>query len=235
MNCNKIKISIIIPVFNEAVNIDKFLNQFNCDQEKEIIFVDGGSTDNTVNLIKKKGFQIINSAEKKRSYQMNLGAKNAQGNFLLFLHGDTFLPDNYLDSIEHILNQKDIIAGAFQLTINDPKIVFRLLEILINWRSNIFSLPYGDQGIFIKKSTFQEIKGFPNVPIMEDFMLIKMLQKKGIIKISKLSVITSARRWQKLGILKTTLINQMIILGYYLGFNLDKLANFYYQEKRSKK
>lgn len=232
MNCNQTKISIIIPVFNEAANIEKILNQFNFAQDKEIIFVDGGSTDNTVNLIKKKGFHIINSPVKKRSYQMNLGAKKAQGNILLFLHGDTVLSDNYLDSIENILNQKDVVAGAFQLRINDPRIAFRLLEILINWRSNIFSLPYGDQGIFIKKSIFQEIKGFPDIPIMEDFTLIKMLQKKGTIKISKLSVITSARRWQKLGILKTTLINQVIIVGYYLGFDLDKLASFYYQQKR---
>lgn len=123
------------------------------------------------------------------------------------------------------------LRELFLLKIDSDKIIFRLLEIMIKMRSHLFSLPYGDQGIFIKKKIFEKIGGFKNLAIMEDFELIKRLNKKGKIYISSEAVITSARRWEKLGIFKTTLINQLIVIGYYLGINTKKLANFYRQIK----
>lgn len=227
MNKNKPIISIIIPVVNEALNIDKYLSKFSNLLNTEIIFVDGGSEDNTVELIEKKGFNVIKSPVKMRSFQMNLGAKNAQGDTLLFLHGDSILPPHYLTSIKNILAEKNTIAGAFCLKIDSEKKVFRFIELMVNWRSHILELPYGDQGIFIKKAVFQEISGFKEMPIMEDFELVKRLQKLGKIRIASETIITSARRWQKLGIVKTTLINQLMIIGYYLNINPQKLANFY--------
>ena len=234
MNYQKPSFTIIIPVFNEASIIEKYLSQFPNQPNQEIIIVDGGSTDNTVKIVQQKGFQVIESKIKKRSYQMNLGAKKAQGNILLFLHGDTILPDNYGNSITNILAQPNTIAGAFRLQIDAKEKSFRLLEKMINFRSIWLSLPYGDQGIFLKKSVFNEVGGFPDLPIMEDFVLIKMLQKKGKIEIADDGVITSARRWQKLGIFKTTLINQLIIAGYYLGIDFDTLAKFYRNQKSTK-
>ncbi|AFZ54588.1 TIGR04283 family arsenosugar biosynthesis glycosyltransferase [Cyanobacterium aponinum] len=226
-----LKISIIIPVINEEKMLLKTIPILKQYPYVEILFVDGGSQDNTINLIHQAGFKCLSSPILNRSYQMNLGAESAQGDILLFLHGDTILPHNFPQIIIDIVSNSNFIAGAFLLKIDSDKIIFRLLEIMIKMRSHLFSLPYGDQGIFIKKKIFEKIGGFKNLAIMEDFELIKRLNKKGKIYISSEAVITSARRWEKLGIFKTTLINQLIVIGYYLGINTKKLANFYRQIK----
>jgi rSAM/selenodomain-associated transferase 2 len=220
-------ISIIIPTFNEDLIIEKCLSHLQKLEYNDVIFVDGGSQDNTVELIKRNNFKVIKSTLTGRSYQMNLGAAKTSGEILLFLHADTFLPLNYSLFVQSILSQKDSIAGAFRLKIDSDKKIFRLLETMINWRSHFCSLPYGDQAIFLKKSVFEAIGGFPEIPIMEDFKLIKKLQKLGKIRVASESVITSARRWQKLGVFKTTLINQLIILGFYLKINYQTLAKLY--------
>lgn len=221
------EITVIIPVINEEKNLIKLFSNLVQKPEIEFIFVDGGSNDNTVNLIKKAGFKVILSPILRRSYQMNLGAKKAQGKILLFLHGDTILPDNYDKVIIDTVQKNNFIAGAFKLKIDNQKPIFRLIEILVNWRSQYLSLPYGDQGIFIKKQIFESVKGYQDLAIMEDFDLIKRVKKLGKIYIVNASVITSARRWEKLGIIKTTLINQLIIMGYYLKIKPEKLALFY--------
>jgi rSAM/selenodomain-associated transferase 2 len=227
MNSDIYKISVIIPVINEEKNLIKLFSNLAQKPEIEFIFVDGGSKDNTINLIKKAGFKVILSPILRRSYQMNLGAKKAQGKILLFLHGDTILPDDYDKVIINTVQKNNFITGAFKLKIDNQKPIFRLIETLVNWRSQYLSFPYGDQGIFIKKQVFESIKGYQDLAIMEDFELIKRIKKLGKIYIANASVITSARRWKKVGIVKTTLINQLIILGYYLKINPEKLALFY--------
>ena len=190
------KISIIIPVLNEAKVIGINLAKLSANEAIEIIFVDGGSQDNTVDLIKKNQFTVIKYPVAQRSYQMNLGAEKAQGKILLFLHGDTILPPNYLELVTNSLAQKNIIAGAFELKIDAPNLIFRLVESLVNWRSHFLKLPYGDQAIFLTREKFNQVNGFANIKIMEDFELIKRLGKLGQIDIIKHPVITSARRWQ---------------------------------------
>lgn len=221
------QISVIIPVINEEKMLLKTIPILQRYSGLEFIFVDGGSQDNSVSLIRKGGFICLSSPLLRRSYQMNLGAKFATKDILLFLHGDTILPDNFPQIISNLTNQKFFIAGAFLLKIDSHKFVFRLLEILIKMRSHLLCLPYGDQGIFLKKKTFEEIGGFADLAIMEDFELVKRLNKQGKIYIASEAVTTSARRWQKLGIIKTTAINQLVIIGYYLGIKSDKLAHFY--------
>jgi rSAM/selenodomain-associated transferase 2 len=226
------KISIIIPVLNEINSIGNTLKVILPISDIEIIIVDGGSRDETVKFCENLGLKVISSV-KGRSLQMNTGAKFATADILLFLHGDTLLPVNFVPLIQQTLMDNHIIAGAFELKINSPKWGLRWIEKLVKWRSRIFQLPYGDQAIFLRKSTFIEIGGFPEIPIMEDFELIRMLRKKGQIKIVPESVITSARRWEKLGIFKTTLINQIVILGYFLGIKPEKIALWYRGHKKS--
>lgn len=221
------EITVIIPVINEEKNLLKLFSNLIQKPEIEFIFVDGGSNDNTVNLIKKAGFKVILSPILRRSYQMNFGAKEAKGKILLFLHGDTILPDNYDEIIINTVEKYNFIVGAFKLKIDSQKPIFRLIETLVNWRSQYLSLPYGDQGIFIKKEIFESINGYEDLAIMEDFTLIKTVKKLGKIYITNASVVTSARRWEKLGIFKTTLINQLIIIGYSLKIKPEKLAIFY--------
>ncbi|WP_017293563.1 TIGR04283 family arsenosugar biosynthesis glycosyltransferase [Geminocystis herdmanii] len=227
-----INLSVIIPVINEEKNLIKILANLKKYPDIEFIFVDGGSQDNTVKLIKQANFKVILSPILRRSYQMNLGAENAQGEILLFLHGDTLLPPNYHQIIKEIVNQKDFILGAFTLNIDNKKSIFRLLEIMVNVRSNYLSLPYGDQGIFLKKEVFEQLGKYQDIAIMEDFELVKKAQKHGKIYLAKSAVTTSSRRWDKLGIIKTTLINQLIIMGYYLKISPEKLALFYGRMKK---
>lgn len=227
-----INLSVIIPVINEEKNLIKILANLEKHPDIEFIFVDGGSQDNTVKLIKEANFKVILSPILRRSYQMNLGAENAQGKILLFLHGDTLLPPNYAQIINDTVNQQDFILGAFELNIDSKKSIFRLLEIMVNARSNYLSLPYGDQGIFLKKEVFEKLGKYKDIPLMEDFELVKKAQKQGKIYIAKSAVKTSSRRWDKLGIIKTTLINQLVIMGYYLQISPEKLALFYGRMKK---
>lgn len=229
------KISVIIPVLNEASTIQTTLHQVKqAITAIEIIVVDGGSTDNTVKLAQATGAQVLVSLQAGRAVQMNLGATQAKGDVLLFLHGDTFLPDDYASMIATLLSEPKIVAGAFRLSIDGDWLSLRIVEKLVNWRSRFLNFPYGDQAIFLKTSTFKVLGGFPNLPIMEDFELVRQLRRRGKIALTPASVITSGRRWQKLGVWRTTLINQIIILGYLGGVKPERLVGWYQGMRRKK-
>ena len=217
-------ISIIIPVLNEAEIIQLTLNLLQQYSQVEIIVVDGGSQDNTVALAVQTGVKVI-SVHQNRAAQMNAGANIARGDILLFLHADTRLPSNFVELAIETLKPNNVVAGAFELAIDGEDLSLRLIELLVKVRSHLFSLPYGDQAIFISKKAFVDSGGFADLPIMEDFEFIKRIGKG--IAIAPATVTTSGRRWQKLGVWKTTLINQAIIAGYYLGISPTKLSNFY--------
>ena len=219
-------ISIIIPVLDEAAIIRATLNRLQQHSQVEIIVVDGGSKDRTVAIAETTGVRVI-SVPHGRAAQMNAGADIARGKILLFLHADTKLPSNFVESIVETLEPPDVVAGAFELTIEGEAISLRWIEWLVKMRSHLLSLPYGDQAIFIDRAAFIDSGGFADLPIMEDFEFIKRLKSQGKIAIAPVVVVTSGRRWQKLGVWKTTLINQLIIAGYYLGISPTKLSNFY--------
>lgn len=220
------KISVVIPVLNEAETIQRTIFAAQDASNIEIIVVDGGSVDETVEIARKLGLKVLFS-HAGRAKQMNSGAKVATGEILLFLHGDTRLPTNYDYFIREALAIPKIVAGAFELNIEGDLRGLRFVEKMVKARSRFFSLPYGDQAIFLQSSTFRDIGGFKDLPIMEDFELIQQLKKRGKITLIPLPVITSGRRWQKLGVFKTTLINQLIILGYSLGISPSQLARWY--------
>ena len=228
-------VSIIIPVLNEAAIVGRTLEQLQQYSEIEIIVVDGGSQDSTVAIAQQRGVKVLTTTRQGKAAQMNAGANIAQGNILLFLHADTQLPPKFTDLVVETLAQPEVIAGAFELTIAGTSSSLRWVETLVKMRSHWLSLPYGDQAIFISKSAFSMLGGFAELPIMEDFEFIKRARKQGKIALAPAKVITSSRRWQKLGIWQTTLINQLIIAGYYLGISPQKLSNFYRSRGKSKK
>ncbi|MEQ9669321.1 TIGR04283 family arsenosugar biosynthesis glycosyltransferase [Coleofasciculus sp. G2-EDA-02] len=219
-------ISVIIPVLNEASTIGSVLERLMGTNNVDVIVVDGGSRDETVTVARSRNVQVI-STPPGRACQMNAGAARATGDILLFLHADTRLPANFDCLVRQALQEPQTIAGAFELRIDSQQLGLRLIERLVNWRSRFFSMPYGDQAIFLKATSFHHIGGFPNLPIMEDFELIRRLKHQGRIAIVPAFVLTSGRRWERLGIIKTTLINQLIILGYFFGVSPDKLARWY--------
>ncbi|MBV6625085.1 MAG: TIGR04283 family arsenosugar biosynthesis glycosyltransferase [Rivularia sp. (in: Bacteria)] len=229
-NTSTAKISIIIPTLNESPNLKATLASTQTGTNLEVIVVDGGSDDNTVNIAESFGVKVI-SGYQNRACQMNAGAKNAEGDILLFLHADTLLPANFDEMIRTAMQQPSTVAGAFALRINAPDIGLRLVEWGVKWRSKLFQMPYGDQAIFITRNKFERIGGFPEVLIMEDFELIRQLKKAGNITLISASVITSPRRWLRKGILQTTLINQIVIIAYFLGVSPARIRSWYRGEK----
>jgi rSAM/selenodomain-associated transferase 2 len=226
------RISIIIPVLNESANLQRAIDSTQPSENIEVIIVDGGSSDDTCQVAAARGIKVIASPP-GRSKQMNLGAAAATGDILLFLHGDSRLPWGFDQLIRQVINGKQQpIAGAFWLGIEAPHKSLRWVERGVKWRSQVCQMPYGDQGIFLRAKVFNEIGGFPDLPIMEDFELIRRLRQRGKISIVPQPVMTSARRWIQKGILKTTLINQLMVLGYLVGVSPARLVELYRRKKR---
>ncbi|MEG4573230.1 TIGR04283 family arsenosugar biosynthesis glycosyltransferase [Microcoleus sp. N3A4] len=227
-----LKISIIIPVLNEAPTIAPVISSAGNAQNVEIIVADGGSSDGTADIAKSLGVRVISTAP-GRAAQMNAGAAVATGDILLFLHADTLLPREYDYFARLVLANPSAVAGAFELKIDARRLSLRLVETGVNWRSNFLQMPYGDQAIFLSSATFDKIGGFPDLPLMEDFEFVRRLKKQGRIEIVPHPVLTSARRWQQLGVIKTTAINQIVIIGYFFGVSPDRLAFWYKGQKKN--
>ncbi len=223
-------ISIIIPVLNDAEALDSALSSTQDCTGVERIVVDGGSSDESAKVAQARGVKCLLSPP-GRARQMNSGAEVAEGTFLVFLHADTHLPEGFDHHVRQILTQSGVAAGAFELQIDAPSARWRLIEKAANWRSRYLQMPYGDQAIFLRAELFREVGGFTDLPIMEDFELIRRLQGRGRIVIAPAAALTSARRWKKLGALRTTLINQLMVLGFYLGFEPSRLARWYDAKK----
>ncbi len=229
-NINNGLISVIIPTLNEAGNIKETIISSQFSNNVEIIVVDGGSKDETLFIAKSLNVKVLISSL-GRANQMNVGAMAASGEILLFLHADTRLPTNFEEMMRTTLAKPGIVAGAFALRINAPNWGLRLVELGVKWRSHLWQMPYGDQGIFLTKDVFGQVGNFPQIPIMEDFELIRKLKTMGKIYLLPTPVITSPRRWLKKGIIQTTILNQIIVIAYLLGVSPQQIRNWYSSPK----
>ncbi len=221
-------ISIIIPAFNEEDRIGGAVAAVIDTPAVEVIVADGLSSDLTAEKARAAGAEVVIS-ESGRGRQMNRGAEIARGEILLFLHADTRLPDNFRKDIELVLQDKCNLAGGFRLRIDDPARGLRLIEWGANRRSKYLQMLYGDQAVFIRREIFLKLGGFAGIPLMEDVELMTRLKKLGRIGLTKSFVKTSARRWQRLGIVQTTLRNQFFRLAYSFGVKPETLAGWYYK------
>ena len=224
------RISIIIPTLNEAVCLGRTLEAFRGAAGLETIIVDADSRDGTPEIAQAHGCRVL-TAPPGRAGQMNAGAAVATGSVLLFLHADTLLPRDFERHIHATLARPGVAAGAFRLSIENAQSVHRVIQWTANLRARWLHMPYGDQAIFLSAETFHAIGGFPDLPIMEDFEMVRRLRRRGRIAVANASVTTSARRWNAIGPLRTTWMNQMVVLGYYLGLSPERLARWHCRNK----
>ena len=220
------RVSVIIPALNEAAHIAATLENARKCSPHEIIVVDGGSADETCAVAQRSGATVIHS-KPGRAWQMNAGAARATGNVLLFLHADTVLPENWTRVVKDTLGKPGVVAGSFGFRVAEKFPGRWLVEWTTNLRSRWFQNPYGDQTQFLRRALFEELGGFADLPIMEDYELNQRLRRRGRVATSAATAITSGRRWKKLGVIQTTLINKMLITGFHLGVCPHKLARFY--------
>lgn len=227
------KFSIIVPVLNEQVRINSFLDKVNrqsYDGNFEIIIVDGDSLGGTINAVRDNSVICLTSP-RGRGRQMNNGAAKARGEILIFLHADTTLPDNALGKISRALQDKDYVGGAFNLKIDSDRLFLKYISVRTSLRSHWNRIPYGDQAIFIRKKYFEQIGRFKEIPLMEDVDLMRRIKKDGKkIIILPDKVTTSARRWENDGALYTTMRNRILVGLFYLGVSPHKLAKYYWRK-----
>ena len=213
-------VSVIIPTLNESENLKRLLPFLLRDACREIIVVDGGSDDDTVSVAESFGARVTRAA-RGRGSQMNAGAREASGEFLLFLHADTLPPPGWSGLVADTLARPGIPAGAFAFSLAEPVHGKGLIEALVAWRCRIFRTPYGDQGFFVRRRLFLALGGFPDWPILEDVEIVKRMGKLGKVVVTDEKALTSARRWRTKGVLRTFLSHQAILVGYSLGLKRE--------------
>ena len=202
------KISIIIPTINEADNLPLLLSDLSITKkEVEILIVDCGSKDRTIDVANIYGAKVYKSKERNRGLQLDIGAKNSKGEWLIFLHADTRLTKDWFTKIKPVFKGDKNSIFYFKLKINDKKLIYRLLEILVNFRSKYFKQPYGDQGLIIHREIYLKNDGFRKIPIMEDVDFFRRLKNKKDLKQFNLPIFTSSRKWERSNIFFQALKN----------------------------
>lgn len=208
------EISIIIPTLNEEKSISQCLETVVNIPGIEVIVSDGGSTDRTVEIAGQHRDVNVVSSLTGRGIQMNNGATCANGEILLFLHADCILSREDVLKIRQIFDSGIFVGGAFMIRLLSDKFPYRWLEMGINFRSKVFKLPYGDQGIFVKRTIFEKLGGFREMPVCEDLDFICRLKRCGRIVILNERISSSVRMWKNYGILRASFRNQLLLYSY---------------------
>ncbi|MFZ4539668.1 TIGR04283 family arsenosugar biosynthesis glycosyltransferase [Propionivibrio sp.] len=217
-------LSVIIPVLNEAAGIRTQLEALRILRSKgaSLIIVDGGSEDDTVMLARPLVDQIAISP-RGRALQMNAGARSSSSEVLLFLHADTTLPASAFDRVHEAI--KDGTSwGRFDVRIDGAHPLLRIVERMMNWRSRLTGIATGDQAIFVRREVFEQIGGFPELPLMEDIALSTSLKRMAPPACLRDRVVTSGRRWEKHGVLTTILLMWLLRAEFFFGADPIKLA-----------
>lgn len=224
-------ISVIIPAYNEEKILPGTLQAlFAQSGEFETILVDGGSVDRTVEISRSFADVHVITAPKGRASQMNAGAKQATGEWLLFLHADTLLPDGAIQRLNEMENDSAIQAGGFMHRFSGDDWRLRLISFLDNFRCTRSRIIYGDQALFVRRTLFEELGGFPNHPILEDVAICERLIKVTEPLLLAPPVVTDARKFIQMGIWRSFLRVLLIIL--HVEFRLPVLPRAFFQDVR---
>ena len=220
------RISVVIPILNEAKNIVATLQALLPLGPSELFIVDGGSSDGTQAICRQFNVEVLTSP-RGRAAQMNYGARRATGDVLLFLHADTRLPPTGFSDIRDALSDPRFVGGRFDIQLDGDHWMLRVISAMISLRSRLSKVGTGDQGIFVRREVFQSMGGFPEIPLMEDIALCRALKHFGEVACLRSKVITSARRWESDGVWRTIFRMWMLKSLYLMGVSPQRLKRYY--------
>jgi rSAM/selenodomain-associated transferase 2 len=221
-----LKVSVIIPTYNESTVLDETLTRLQQNHPFETLIGDGGSGDDTADIARQFDVTVVQS-RRGRASQMNAASEKARGDLLLFLHADSYVDPRGYQKMVETMASGHYLGGAFSLQIDSPLPALKRISRWANWRSRYLNLVYGDQGIFVRKETFNELKGFSPLPICEDLDFFRRLKKRGPVVLLSEKVFTSPRRWLSEGVGFTTLRNIAIASLFLIGFSPATLSRWY--------
>lgn len=210
-------VAVVIPVLDETEQLRRNLPAVLSGSPAEVIVVDGGSTDDSADIARSLGATVL-SAEQGRGRQLNAGARAVCAEYLLFLHADTRPPPGYVEEVVRLLRQPGVGVGAFRFTVDAPEWRYRVLEACVRLRCRILRLPYGDQGLFMRRDWWARGGGFPESE-MEDLKLVWASRSSAEVVLSPALAVTSARRWARHGLFRVSLANVRALVRFLLTKN----------------
>jgi rSAM/selenodomain-associated transferase 2 len=224
------RLSIVIPALNERVNLARNLPRLvTREPDAEVVVVDGGSEDDSRETVARvPSVQWLVSA-RGRARQMNAGARATQGDVLMFLHADTVLPDGAGAAIREALIDSGVVAGRFDVRLDSPRLLLAVVGWMMNHRSRLTGISTGDQAIFVRRAVFDAVGGFADIPLMEDIDFTRRLKRRGRMAALRLRVTTSARKWEREGVVRTIVLMWTLRLLYAFGVSPARLHRWYYR------
>ena len=226
----ELRLSIVIPTLNEAKNLPLLLSDLaELKEIAEIIIIDSNSKDATKDIASIYRAKYLRTLEKNRGLQLKTGAKSAKGNWLLFIHADSRLSQNWSQEISDILSLDNNFIYYFRFKVDHNSLIFRFLEFIVNLRTLILKTPYGDQGLLINREMYFKYDGYKNIPIMEDIDFVNRLKEKECLCELNSSIITSSRKWQKRNIFYQAIINFNLRRKWAKGYSLNEIYSKYYK------
>lgn len=220
------QISIVVPTLNEEESLVATLASAREPGVREIIVVDGGSTDRTPELAAQHADRVL-AARIGRAHQMNAGAAVAAGEVLIFLHADTLLPKGFSDAVSKVLADRMVVGGRFDVSLVPASPLLWLTATLLNLRSRLTRISTGDQAMFVRREVFERLGGFPPILLMEDVEFSRGLKRVGQVACLRQHVTTSSRRWRQDGVVRTVLLMWSLRVLYFCGVSPERLHRFY--------
>jgi rSAM/selenodomain-associated transferase 2 len=213
---------VVIPALDEEAHVADAVRSVR--EATEVIVVDGGSADRTREVAAAAGARVL-SAPPGRGGQVDHGARAARGDWLVFLHADTRLEEGWLSALAALPDP--IVGGAFRLAVDSPRPAFRVLEAAVRLRVRLLGLPYGDQGLFVRRRVYADVGGMPPLPLMEDVAFVARLRRAGPLAFPPVRALTSPRRWERHGLLGATARNWWTLAQFAFGRSPESLARRY--------
>ena len=226
-------ITVVIPVLNDTAALASLLPALSVDPGLEIIVVDGSDArDPAMDVLRERhsGVRWMRSAP-GRGVQMNRGARHARGRWLVFLHADTRLGVSWMDVLRRLDEQPRIVGGSFRFALDSPARWARWIERGVRIRVRLFDMAYGDQALFVRRTVFEELGGYRELPLMEDVDFIRRLRRHGQLEHADVPAITSARRWEQDGWFRRSLDNVFLVALFLFGYSPERLARRYHHRR----